>query len=70
MKMRARERDIADEETMSQYKVDDSKLYTNSVPDNVEQKIRDALLEKKLTDRQQRHHQLTGGKNGTADKRR
>jgi hypothetical protein len=32
------------------------------VPDNVEQKIRDALLEKKLTDRQQRHHQLMGHK--------
>jgi len=62
LRMRARERKVADEETMAQYKVDDSKLYTDSVPENVEQKIRDALLEKKLTDRQQRHHQLTGGK--------
>lgn len=62
MRMRARERVVADEETMAQYKVDDSKLYTDSVPENVEQRIRDALLEKKLTDRQQRHHQLTGDK--------
>jgi flagellar biosynthesis/type III secretory pathway M-ring protein FliF/YscJ len=69
MRMRARERKVADEETMAQYKVDDSKLFTDSIPENVEQRIRDALLEKKLTDRQQRHHQLTGDKNGTADKR-
>ena len=62
MRMQARERKVADEETMAQYKVDDSKLYTDSVPENVEQKIRDALLEKKLTDRQQRHHQLKGDK--------
>lgn len=60
MRVRARERKVADEETMAQYKVDDSKLYTDSVPEDVEQRIRDALLEKKLTDRQQRHHQLTG----------
>jgi hypothetical protein len=59
-RMRAREREVADGETMAQYKVDDSKLYRDSVPENVEQRIRDALLEKKLTDRQQRHHQLTG----------
>jgi len=69
MRRRAREREVADEETMAQYKVDDSKLYTDSIPENVEQRIRDALLEKKLTDRQQRHRQLTGKKNGTADKR-
>ena len=62
LRMRARERRVADEETMAQYKVDDSKLYTDSVPENVEQKIRDALLEKKLTDRQQRHHPLMGDK--------
>ena len=62
MSMRARERKVADEETMAQYKVDDSKLYTDSVPENVEQRIRDALLEKKLTDRQQRHRQLMGNK--------
>jgi flagellar biosynthesis/type III secretory pathway M-ring protein FliF/YscJ len=61
-RMRAREQNVADEETMAQYKVDDSKLYKDSVPDNVEQKIREALLEKKLTDRQQRHHQLMGDK--------
>ena len=62
MRMRAQERKVADEETMAQYKVDDSKLYADSVPENVEQRIRDALLEKKLTDRQQRHHQLMGNK--------
>jgi len=62
MRRRARERQVADEETMAQYKVDDSKLYTNSVPENVEQRIRDALLEKKLTDQQRRHHQLMGDK--------
>jgi hypothetical protein len=62
MRMRARERKVADPETMAQYKVDDSKLYTDSVPENVEQRIRDALLEKKLTDQQQRHHQLMGDK--------
>jgi flagellar biosynthesis/type III secretory pathway M-ring protein FliF/YscJ len=61
-RMQARERNVADEETMAQYKVDDSKLYTDSVPENVEQRIRDALLEKKLTDQQQRHHQLRGNK--------
>ena len=62
IKMRARERKVADEETMAQYKVDDSKLYTDSMPGNVEQRIRDALLDKKLTDQQQRHHQLMGDK--------
>jgi hypothetical protein len=62
MRRRARERKVADEETMAQYKVDDSKLYPDSVPENVAQRIRDALLEKKLTDRQQRHHQLMGNK--------
>jgi hypothetical protein len=61
-RMRARERNVADEETMAQYKVDDSKLYTDSVPENVEQRIRDALLEKKLTERQQRYHTLKGDK--------
>ena len=62
IRMRARERKVADEETMAQYKVDDSKLYTDSTPGNVEQRIRDALLDKKLTDQQQRHHQLMGDK--------
>jgi flagellar biosynthesis/type III secretory pathway M-ring protein FliF/YscJ len=62
MRRRARERKIADEETMAQYKVDDRKLYADSVPEDVAQKIRAALLEKKLTDRQQRHHQITGNK--------
>jgi len=60
--LRARERKVADEATMAQYKVDDSKLYSGPAQDNVEQKIRDALLEKKLTDQQQRHHQRTGDK--------
>jgi hypothetical protein len=69
MRMRARQRKVADPETMAQYKVDDSKLFTASVPENVEQRIRDALMEKKLTDHQQRHHKMMGDKNGTADKR-
>jgi hypothetical protein len=56
---RAREAQIADEATMAQYKVDDSKLHSGPGQENVEQKIREALLEKKLTDRQQ-HHQRTG----------
>jgi hypothetical protein len=60
MRMRARERELADPETIAQYKVDDSKLFTESVPENVEQRIREALLDKKLTDQQQRHHQRTG----------
>lgn len=54
---RAREAEVADEATMAQYKVDDSKLHSGPGQENVEQKIREALLEKKLTDRQQRHHQ-------------
>jgi flagellar biosynthesis/type III secretory pathway M-ring protein FliF/YscJ len=58
----ARERKVADEATMAQYKVDDSKLYSGPGQENVEQKIREALLEKKLTDQQQRHHQRTGDK--------
>ncbi len=55
MRMRARERKVADPETIAQYKVDDSKLFTDPAAENVEQRIRDALLEKKLTDQQQRH---------------
>jgi len=59
MKLRARDRTIADPETMARYKVDDSK---NPAQENVEQKIRDALLKKKLNDQQQRHRQRTGDK--------
>lgn len=59
---RARERKIADEETMAQYKADDSKLYPDHVPENVEQKIRDALAEKKRTDQERPHHQMNGRK--------
>ncbi|MGQ0577932.1 MAG: hypothetical protein ACT4PQ_03365 [Betaproteobacteria bacterium] len=55
MRMRARERKVADPETIAQYRVDDSKLFTDPAAENVEQRIRDALLEKKLTDQQQRH---------------
>jgi biopolymer transport protein ExbB/TolQ len=60
MRRQAQGRKIADAETMAQYKVDDSKLHATPAQENVEQKIRDALLEKKLTDQQQRHHQKTG----------
>jgi hypothetical protein len=62
MRMRARKRKVADPGTMAQYKVDDRKLFSDSVPEDVEQRIRDALLEKKLTDQQQRHHQSMGDK--------
>lgn len=48
----AREAKVADAETMAQYKVDDSKLHSGPGQENVEQKIREALLEKKLTDQQ------------------
>jgi flagellar biosynthesis/type III secretory pathway M-ring protein FliF/YscJ len=54
---RAREAAVADEATMAQYKVDDSKLHSGPGQENVEQKIREALLEKKLTDHQRPHHQ-------------
>lgn len=61
-KLRARDRKIADPETMERYKVDDSKLHSGPAQEDVEQRIRDALLEKKLTDQQRRHHQRTGDK--------
>lgn len=51
----AREAEVADAETMAQYKVDDSKLHAGPGQENVEQKIREALLEKKLTDQQRPH---------------
>jgi flagellar biosynthesis/type III secretory pathway M-ring protein FliF/YscJ len=60
--LHARERKVADEATMAQYKVDEAKLYSGPAQENVEQKIREALLEKKLADQQQRHHQRTGDK--------
>lgn len=54
---RAREAEVADADTMAQYKVDDSKLHAGPGQENVEQKIREALLEKKLTDQQRPHPQ-------------
>ena len=42
---------------MAQYKVDDSKLHSAPGQEDVERKIREALLEKKLTDQQRTHHQ-------------
>jgi hypothetical protein len=54
-RLRAREAKIADANTMAQYKVDDSKLHADPGQENVEQKIREALLEKKLTDQQRPH---------------
>jgi Sec-independent protein translocase protein TatA len=59
---RAREREVADEETMARYKVDDRKLFSSPAEENVEQKIREALLKKKIDDQQRRHHQKTGDK--------
>jgi hypothetical protein len=54
-RMRAREAKVADADIMAQYKVDDSKLHSTPAQENVEQKIREALLEKKLTDQQRPH---------------
>jgi flagellar biosynthesis/type III secretory pathway M-ring protein FliF/YscJ len=56
-RQRAREAAVADEATMAQYKVDDSKLHSGPGQENVEQKIREALLEKKLSDQQRPHRQ-------------
>ena len=57
MRLRAREREVADADTMARYKVDDSKLYSGTAEENAEQKIRDALARKKIDDQQPRHHQ-------------
>jgi len=62
LRLRARDRKIADPETMARYKVDDSKLHSGPAQENVEQRIRDALLEKRVTDQQQRHRRRTGDK--------
>ena len=61
-RLRARERKIADAATMAEYKADEAKLHSGPAQEDVERKIREALLEKKLTDQQQRHHQKTGDK--------
>ena len=61
MKLRARERKVAEADTMARYKADDSKLHSGTARDNVAQQIRDALDRKKLDD-QQRHHQKLGNK--------
>lgn len=60
--MRAREREVADPDTMSRYKVDDGKLYSAPGEDNVVQQIRNALDKKKIDDKEQRHHQTLGNK--------
>ena len=57
MRRRARERKVADADTMARYKADDSKLHPGLPEENVEQRIRDALAKKKVDDQQQRHHQ-------------
>jgi hypothetical protein len=62
LRLRARDRKIADTETMARYKVDDSKLHSGPAQENVEQRIRDALLERRVTDQQQRHRRRTGDK--------
>ena len=62
MRMRRREREIADADTMARYKVDDDKLYTGPAQNDVAQKIREALLQKKRDDQEQRHHQRIGSK--------
>lgn len=60
--LRARERKVADADTMAHYKVDDSKLFSAPGEDNVAQQIRDALDRKKVDEKQQRHHQTLGEK--------
>ena len=60
--MRAREREVADPDTMARYRVDDSKLYSAPGEDNVAQQIRDALDRKKIDEKEQRHHQTLGNK--------
>lgn len=62
MRLRAREREVADADTMARYKVDDSKLFTAPGEDNVAQQIRDALDRKKIDEKRQRHHQTLGEK--------
>jgi flagellar biosynthesis/type III secretory pathway M-ring protein FliF/YscJ len=62
MRLRAREREVADADTMARYKVDDSKLFSPPGEDNVARQIRDALDRKKIDEKQQRHHQTLGEK--------
>ena len=61
-RLRAREREVADADTMARYKVDDGKLFTAPGEDNVARQIRDALDRKKIDEKQQRHHQTLGDK--------
>lgn len=62
LRMRARERQVADADTMARYKVDDGKLYPGPTQDDVAQKIREALAQKKLDEQRQHHHQTLGNK--------
>ncbi|MGH8620670.1 MAG: hypothetical protein ACREUB_04850 [Burkholderiales bacterium] len=61
-RQRAREREVADTDTMARYRVDDSKLFSAPGKDDVAQQIRDALDRKKIDEQQQRHHQTLGDK--------
>lgn len=61
-RLRARQREVADADTMARFKVEDSKLYSAPGQDDVAQQIRDALDRKKLDEKQQRHHQTLGDK--------
>lgn len=61
-RMRAREREVADADTMARYRVDDAKLHSAPGEDDVARQIRDALDRKKLDEKQQRHHQTLGNK--------
>lgn len=62
LRMRARERQVADTDTMARYKVDDEELYPGPAEDDVAQKIREALAQKKLDEQRRRHHQTLGNK--------
>jgi hypothetical protein len=59
---RARERELADPDTMARFKVDDNKLFSAPGEDDVQQRIRDALDRKKIEEQHQRHHQTLGNK--------
>lgn len=62
MRLRARERAVADADTMARFRVDDKKLFAVPGEEDVQQKIRDALDKKKVDEQHQRHHQTLGNK--------
>ena len=61
-RLSAREREVADANTMARYKVDEGKLFSAPGEDDVARQIRDALDRKRIDERRQRHHQTLGDK--------